>query len=139
MAIQELWGAGSFDNDVAMRWVEALEDAADLEPLEAVLDRVLESDEVGETPDEKEGSQAIAAAETLAALADRPANRLPEEVRQWCFDNPGLEISEATGKAVQALGVLLQDSPLRTRFEEHGLLEEWEVGVEGLRDRLQEV
>ena len=83
-----VWGTGSFENEAAMRWVEHLEDAPDLEWVVSSLDEVLELDEAGDAPDSRSASRAIAAAETVAALASEPASSLPEEVRQWCFDNP---------------------------------------------------
>ena len=132
-----VWGHGSFENDAAMGWVESLEDAPDIDLVEATLDEVLEVEASGDEPDPGDASRAIAAAETVAALADQPGEALPEEVRQWCFDNPGLELTEVQPKAVQALGVILQASALRDLFEEHGYAEDWELEVEGLIDRLR--
>ncbi len=137
MEIGQVWGAGSFDNEAAMRWLETLEEAADLEPLEAVLDEIIECGDVGDVPEAPTASHAIAAAETIAALAESPSGSLPEEVRQWCFDNPGLEVDEVVQKAAQALGVVLQDSELRHHFDELGQLDAWENEVEALRDRLR--
>jgi hypothetical protein len=138
VGMAEVWGSGTFDNAGARQFVETLEDAPDLEPLEELLDEVLEMAESGEPPDERLSTSTVAVAETIAALAQRPANDLPEEVRQWCFDNPGLDLSEVQPKAVQALGVILMESELRRVQEDSGLLPEWESEVEALRDRLQE-
>lgn len=132
-----VWGTGSFENEAAMRWVEHLEDAPDLEWVVSSLDEVLELDEAGDAPDSRSASRAIAAAETVAALASEPASSLPEEVRQWCFDNPGAELDEITPRALQALGVVLGESALREIYEETGDLDGWEAEVEGLRDRLR--
>ncbi|MEC7518402.1 MAG: DUF4259 domain-containing protein [Myxococcota bacterium] len=132
-----VWGTGSFENEAAMRWVENLEDAPDLEWVVSSLDEVLEADEAGDAPDPQSASRAIAAAETVAALASEPGPQLPEEVRQWCFDNPGAELDEITPRALQALGVVLGESELREVYEAAGELEGWEAEVEGLRDRLR--
>lgn len=133
-----VWGHGSFENEAAMRWVESLEDGPDIDMVEATLDEVLDVEAAGEEPDPADASRAIAAAETIAALAEQPAKALPEEVRQWCFDrDAGLELAEVQPKAVQALGVILQGSALRRVFEEQGHAEEWELEVEGLMDRLR--
>lgn len=132
-----VWGTGSFENEAAMRWVEHLEDAPDLEWVVSSLDEVLELDEAGDAPDSGAASRAIAAAETVAALASEPSSSLPEEVRQWCFDNPGAELDEITPRALQALGVVLGESALREVYEEAGDLDGWEAEVEGLRDRLR--
>lgn len=134
----DVWGHGSFENEAAMGWVESLEDAPDIEMVEATLDEVLELEAAGEEPDPADASRAIAAAETVAALAEQPAKALPEEVRQWCFDrDAGHVLPEMQPKAVQALGVILHGSRLRGVFEEQGQAEEWELAVEGLMDRLR--
>ncbi len=133
----KVWGRGSFENDGAVRWVEALEDAIDLEHVEASLEDVIEADEEGLLPDATESTRALAAAETVAVLAEKASKQLPEEVRQWCFDNPSFDLSEVQLKAVQALGVVLQGSWIRSFFDEHGEAEDWETEVEDLRDRLR--
>jgi hypothetical protein len=130
-----VWGKGSFENEVALRWLELLEEA-DLEMVEATLDTVLELEADGDAPGPKSASRAIAAAETVAALSERPAPSVPEEVLQWCFDNPGLDLGDVQTKAVQALGVALSAPGLRRIFEESGQLEDWESEMEDLRERL---
>ena len=132
-----VWGPGSFENEAAMKWVELLEDAPDLDWIEATIDEILELEDAGESPDTGLSCRSIAAAETVAALAERPAEALPEEVRQWCFDNPEEDLAELQPKAVQALGVLLAGSGLREHFETSGDVDGWEAEVEGLRDRLK--
>jgi hypothetical protein len=132
-----VWGVGGFENEIALHWVEGLEDAIDLEMVESTLEEVLELDEEGDVPGAASSVNALAAAETVATLAERPTRRLPEEVRQWCFDIPAIGLAEVQSKAVQAVGVVLQDSWIRRFFEERGEGDEWEAEVEDLRDRLR--
>ena len=132
----EVWGVGAFENEFAAGWAEQLDDGVDLEVLETTIDRVLDLADDGLVPSFDASTCAIAAAETVATLADQPPPALPEEVRQWCWDNPSVDLSEIQPKAVQALGVLLQDSGLRRFFEERGEADDWEAVVEELRDRL---
>ncbi len=132
-----VWGVGGFQNEAAIEWVEGLEDAMDLEMLEVTLDTVLEEDEDGEVPGADSSVHALAAAETVATLAARPTKQIPEEVRQWCFDNPSHELADVQSKALQAVGVLLQDSWIRSFFEERGEGDDWEAEAEDLRDRLR--
>jgi len=133
----QVWGSGSFDNEAAVIWVESLEDADDLELVEETLERVLDVEERGEVPDPATSAQAIAAAETVAALRQAPASELPEEVRQWCIDNPGFDLAEAHPMAIHAIAVILQHSGLREWAETQGVLDDWEHEVEELRDRLR--
>ena len=132
-----VWGVGGFENEAALRWVEGLEDAIDLEMVENTLEEVIELEEEGDVPGPAPSVHALAAAETVATLADRPTKQLPEEVRQWCFDNSAIGLAEVQSKAVQAVGVLLQDSWIRRFFEERGEADEWEAEIEDLRDRLR--
>ena len=130
------WGTGPFQNQHAMEWVENLENHADLEMVEETLDNVLEQEADGEIPEIPDCSAALAAAETVAALAKKPAQQLPEEVRQWCFDNPELDIEEVKAKAVQAVGTILTESELRELWSNTEHYPTWEIDLEALRDRL---
>jgi len=133
----QIWGFGSFENEAALNWVEGLEDADDLQMVEETLDEVLAADERGDVPDPGASARAIAAAETVAALSEQPAKALPEEIRQWCFDNPSHDLDEAQPKAMHALGVILSESGLRDVLEVSGIADDWESEVEELRDRLR--
>ena len=133
----QIWGFGSFENDAAVSWVETLEDADDLQMVEETLEEVLAADERGDIPGPGESARAIAAAETVAALSEQPAKSLPEEIRQWCFDNPSVDLDEAQPKAMHALGVILNQSGLREVLEDNGIADDWENEVEELRDRLR--
>ena len=133
----QIWGFGSFENEAAVNWVESLEDADDLQMVEETLDEVLAADERGDIPDPDISARAIAAAETVAALGEQPAKALPEEIRQWCFDNPAFDLDEAQPKAMHALGVILHESGLREVVEDSGIADDWETEVEELRDRLR--
>lgn len=131
-----IWGAGSFDNQAAADWVEGLEDADDLDLVEEALDEVLDMEDAADVLPSS-SARALAAAETVAALCQNPAKSLPEEVRQWCFDNTSLDLADTAPKALQAVGVILEDCGLRAEFEDSRTADEWETSVEDLRDRLR--
>ena len=132
-----VWGSSSFENAAAVSWLEELEYADGLDYVEETLDEVLDLDASGDVPDPDTSARAIAAAETVAALVEKPRERLPEEVRQWCFDHSGHDLSEVHPKALQALGVIISDSDLRDVIERAGDSEVWESELEELRDRLR--
>ncbi|MCB9594169.1 MAG: DUF4259 domain-containing protein [Sandaracinaceae bacterium] len=119
-----------------MTWAEGLEHA-DEHILEETFDVVLQMEEQGDVPSSAQAAFAIAAAETVAALGERPAELLPEEVRQFCFDNPGVDLDEALPLAMHALGVVLHRSGLRAQLEDSGDVDDWESELEELRDRLR--
>ena len=132
-----IWGSSSFDNEAALSWLEDLEHADGLDYLEETLDEVLDADASGVTPDPDSSARALAAAETVAALVERPRDRLPEEVRQWCFDNSGHDLTEVQPKALQAVGLIISDSDLRHAFGDGHDPDVWESELEELRDRLR--
>ncbi len=132
-----IWGSRSFENEAAMTWLEDLDQAEGLEYVEETLDEVLDADASGEAPPNDAAARAIAAAETVATLVSTPADGVPEEVRQWCFDHPGFDLSEVQPKALHALGVIMTESDLRAAFDRSGEGETWESGLEQLRDRLR--
>ena len=63
------WGFGSFDNDDAADFLADATESGDLSLVRGALDNVLTSTEYVEAPD---ASQAIAAAEIVAAALGRP-------------------------------------------------------------------
>jgi hypothetical protein len=67
------WGPGAFENDAAIDWLAEIEPNGDA--LTGPLMRVL----AGDFPEADEASEALAAAELIAALHGRPADGLPEE------------------------------------------------------------
>ncbi len=73
------WGAKSFENDDAMDWIAVIEEASDTEPMKDALAAVLEAE--GEYLEAPDCSNAMAAAEVIAALNGAPSPDLPEEVK----------------------------------------------------------
>lgn len=74
------WGAGNFANDTALDWVWDLNESNDLSLVESAIADVLNcSDDL----DADLGCIGLAAAEVVAALRNKPADDLPEEVSAW--------------------------------------------------------
>ena len=74
------WGSGSYDNDAALDWIYELQYSDDLSVVTNALCPNLEDEGYLEVDD---GTAIIAAAEVVAALLDKPAADLPEEVAAW--------------------------------------------------------
>ena len=74
------WAEGSFDNDDASDWVWNLEDAEDVTILEDAFGAVTSADEYLESTD---CTEAIAAAEVVAAMHKRPCPKPPKEVQAF--------------------------------------------------------
>lgn len=126
------WGAGSFENDDAMDFVAELEDAG-LEPVEAALQKVLDAEAI-EAPD---ASVALAAAEAMAVLRNRPAENLPPEVLEWAKIGRRLRLTPAFfEKAKSAVQRVKDSSELKELWDESGDAAEWQAKVDDLLARL---
>lgn len=141
------WGAGSFDNEIASSWAEDLLDGGDLDMVRDTLttaakcppDEYLESDEA---------SEAIAAAEVVAAAMGRPVKTIemgtagPHAVH-WGKTHPGAGKEELVELALEAIDRIEADeSELQEIWDAEespgaGMSSrEWHSEVEDLRNRL---
>jgi hypothetical protein len=131
------WGNGSFDNDDAADFLADVTDGSDLALVREIFATVLGAEEYLEAPD---ASQAIAAAEIVAAAVGRPtpAAQEEEELSEWLARvRPPVE-PDLIKQAVQVLDRIVgENSELRELWEESDELSEWEATVVTLRSRLQ--
>jgi hypothetical protein len=128
------WAHGSFDNDDALDWVGELEAAEDTEPISEAFEAVLEADDYLEAP---EASMGVAAAEVVAALLEKPAARLPEEVTAW-VQGRRRPPAGLVKKAQRVVKHILKDSELKELWAESPDGPLWQQEVEGLLQRLQD-
>lgn len=124
------WGAGTFDNDDALDWLDDLVDGAD----DAIRD-ALESTgaEPLEAPD---ASSALAAAEVVAAALGRPAADLPGEVSDWLQASDARSAAALAPLARQAVERVRANSELKDLWEESDPAK-WTAAVDDLRKRLE--
>jgi hypothetical protein len=94
------WAAGSFDNDDAGDWICELPEADDTSVLEEAFSRVIECDGYLEAPD---CSVAIAAAEVVAALRQRPCVEPPEQLGAFVSRIASPPLPALVGLALRAL------------------------------------
>jgi len=126
------WGHASFDNDDALDWIDDLRSSGQSAILEA-LDRVL--DEAHDGPEAPDCSEALAAAEVVAALRGRPASNLPEEVRAWVSGKPAPG-EQLIARALAATNAIYSDSELRNLWEESNDCAKWQAQAKELQLRL---
>ena len=123
------WGLGSFENDTALDWAGDLMETRGLSVLKKALDIA-----PGQSLDADEGSEAIAAAEIVAALIGRGRGELPEGVAEWMATLAPAEAQALRGHALQALdAVLSEESELRELWAETEDFEAWKGDVEALK------
>lgn len=126
------WGIGHFENDDALDWAFALDDAQTLEPIESALDQFLASEE----QDAGNEAAALAAAATLAALKSQPPD-LPENIESYVDRVKIVPAPDILSKALQATLKIRESSELRELWEESGDLEGWLAEVERLAAMLK--
>ena len=128
------WGSGSFENDDASDWVWELEDDNDASVLIEALSDVVDVD-----PDEveaPEASNALAAAEIVAAARGRHGVELPGEARAWIGRNAQLVDNRIVALATAAVEKISIDSELKDLWDEAGDAT-WSVVVADLLERLR--
>lgn len=128
------WSHGSFDNDDALDWVGELQDKNGMEPIVDAFEAVLGADDYLEAP---EASMGLAAAEVVAALLGKPAEKLPDDVVAWVA---GKKPPKPTlvKKAQHAVKRILTDSELKELWAESGDSDKWQEEVQNLLRRLED-
>ena len=81
-------------------------------------------------------SQALAAAEIVAAWLGRSAEKLPDGIAAWMQTHEPSFQSELAALARQAVNIVKSNSELKDLWEE-GDATEWKTGVEDLERRLR--
>jgi Domain of unknown function (DUF4259) len=129
------WGAGSFENDDAMDWAYDFCEAPGRERIVGALTAVFrETEGYVEAP---ESSNAIAAAEIVAALKMVPGSTLPEDVRR-CVDNSDIVVDpDLVDLALEAVSRVREDSELKELWDESEYADEWYAVVEDIEARLR--
>ena len=131
------WGIGSFENDDASDWVWELEESSGPTVIDSALRNVAMSSGYIDAPS---ASCAIAAAEVLAAMIDKPSASIPDEVANW-VEGQSFEPSTALlDMARVALANVLDEnrSELAQLWSETGPdYENWKKTVAALTEKLQ--
>lgn len=125
------WSAESFHNDDARDWVADLERNG-LSAVISAFGPISEEADYLEAPD---CSNAIAAAEVVAALRGKPAKNLPQNVTAWVAGKPAPN-DALVAKARAALELILTKSELRELWEESSEYGHWRASVADLENRL---
>jgi hypothetical protein len=128
------WGAGVFENDDAGDWVWELEDDNDASVLHEALAAAVDTplDEPVEAPD---ASNALAAAEIVAAARGHQGAQLPSEAREWIGRNAAVVDARTVALATAAVERISINSELKDLWED-AQSDEWSLVVSDLLERL---
>lgn len=127
------WGAGSFENDDALDWVDECVKATSPVPVSTALKTAILSNYL-EVP---EGSRAVAAAEVVATALGKPNPKLPPQLRAWVQRQSSKSLVQLAPAARKALARVLDPkaSELRQLWSE-GTPNNWPEVIAELQSRL---
>jgi uncharacterized protein DUF4259 len=128
------WAASSFENDDAGDWASGLAEAEDTAILQQTFSLVTDADGYLEAPD---CSSAIAAAEVVAALRQRPGSDLPDEVADFVARIGTAPPPALIALALRALERIKTKSELQELWDESDSPAEWHQAVAELEGRLR--
>ena len=126
------WGVGAFENDDSADWLLELAEAEDASILAAAFSRVSQNEGYLEAPD---CCLALAAAEVVAAIRGRPAERAPTEVMEFVNRTGAKAMPELLVAAKAALHRIKTQSELRNLWDEADG-DEWLGSIVDLEARL---
>jgi hypothetical protein len=134
VALAGAWGAGSFDNDDAADWVISCAGQKSIEPVRQALQFALDQKYL----DAPFGSNAIAAAEVVAAARGKASPKLPSELAAWTKRQRASALVALTPLALRALARVREPktSELRGLWDE-GDPKKWLQAVAELEARLR--
>jgi Domain of unknown function (DUF4259) len=99
VAMAGTWGEGSFDNDDALDWVAKCTKTSNTTVVSTSIEAALKSPFI-EAP---EGSEAVAAAEVIAAAMGKPNPKIPSEISTWLEHQPKPDLIKLATHAILAL------------------------------------
>ena len=129
------WATDSFANDDALDWLIDFAETPTIEMLRDTLEHItkLDADDESEAPD---CSEAIAAAEIVAALNGKPAANLPDDLKTWLQTDHGLDAKALRAVAIATLKRIVQASELQELWAESDLNAQWLAEIAELEQRL---
>jgi hypothetical protein len=125
------YGTKTFENDCALDWISELMEDKNLAMVAAKLYEV--NNEYNERPDElldsDLASEALAAAEIVAALLEAPSNELPTNVNKWLkkksitYDNGLISMFSDIIKNIDF------DDDFKSRWEDYSKEDKWKFAL----------
>ena len=129
------WDAGSFENDMALDWLEVFCSASNKEELlVSMLETITDADGYLDAAD---CSSCIAAADVVASLKNAPNPNFPEDSKE-CVSGSGIQPDASlVALAINAVGRVKADSELKELWDESENPEEWYAAISDLEARLK--
>lgn len=146
------WGAESFQNDSALDWLGDFRENGDVSLVRTALQRVVEHGSTKQIPSSiilrllgrcyrtdwltaEVSSQALAAAEIVAAWLGHPSAKLPDDLLTWLQQHASSWQPDFVPLAQKAVSIIKINSELKDLWEE-GDAAKWKNAVDDLEQRL---
>ena len=129
------WDFGPFDNDDASDWIYELEETSDTSLIVETLAAITEAD--ADDLETLDCTNAIAAAEIVAALGGNPYANLPDEAKAWIEENEGLDATPLVPDALTAVKRIRTNSELKDLWDESKDAAKWYASLDDLTTRLK--
>lgn len=133
-----IWGIGYFENDMACDWENELDDNFTISHIENAINQILESTE--ETLDVDVANRAIAASESISKLLKHggESSSFTPHIDKWTQDFDSELPKDLVEKATEALQLILnENSEIRQFWKLRGEVEDWEIKIKDLSNRLK--
>lgn len=127
------WGYRNFENDSALDWVYLLQKHDDHGFIIDALKLINSQNNAALV--EPAPTNAIAAAEVIAAILGRPSEDCPASVKTWIEDKSPMPLP-IVAQAIQAIQTIQLDSSLKRLWRYQEDLEAWERVLRNLLSRL---
>ncbi len=132
------WGTGNFENDAALDWIYDFE-VNDFRLIDRTLAGVANLTD-GDYLDVIEASEALAAAECVAAAGGYPTTEIPEELQAWLDANDPITLKpDYVHMARKAAERVRTNSELQQLWDDTDEAEEWHTAVSDLQSRLAQI
>ena len=118
------WGISNFENDSALEWAEDLVKANKVALIAKELDTFNKNFKITET-DMMTCNVALAAAETVAAIKEDPADDIPEALEEWLASSKAKADETLVKSAIDAVNKICRGSELKEMYVGSQLYDDW--------------
>lgn len=130
------WGISNFENDSALEWAEDLVKANKVALIAKELDTFNKNFKITET-DMMTCNIALAAAETVAAIKEDPADDIPEALEEWLASSKAKADEALVKSAIDAVNKICRGSELKEMYVGSQLYDDWMELQKELLQRLK--
>ncbi|MFZ9847942.1 MAG: DUF4259 domain-containing protein [Flavobacteriales bacterium] len=130
------FGISNFENDSAMEWCESLVASNKAAMIAKELDTFNKNFKANDT-DMMTCNVALAAAETVAAIKEDPADDIPEILEDWIAANKLKADDVLVKSAIDAVNKITRGSELKEMYEGSQLYDNWMEVQKELLQRLE--